>query len=61
MFLELSPSQFTMRGLLDAPPGGDTQAYMFAVIEYVNIGYLSELVSVRSVSTGYIMYLSSRF
>lgn len=34
---------------------------MFAVIEYVNIGYLSELVSVRSVFTGYIMYLSSRF
>lgn len=61
MFLELSPSQVPMRGLLDAPPGGDTEAYMFAVIEYVNIGHLSQLVSVRSVFTGYIMYLSSRF
>lgn len=61
MFLELSPSQFTMRGFLDAPPGGDTEAYTFAVIEYVNMGYLSELVSVRSVSTSYIMYLSCRF
>lgn len=47
MFLELSPSQFTTRYFLGAPPGGDTEAEMFAVIEFVDIGYLSELCFYR--------------